>query len=160
MRAVRKQTLTAALPAAIYWQKRHQHMRAVIGSASALVADRAAQASPAIIAAFPISRRNVASIMARSVAAGESELERRTEVQLTIRCSRRGFRSRTALARHVSPAMSSRIGQSGRSSPWQAWISFCSVARIDCSSRTFSSIAVTWLLAISRTSWLARLLSR
>ena len=35
-----------------------------------------------------------------------------------------------------------------------------SVARIDCNSFNFSSMAVTCALAISRTSWLARLRSR
>ena len=79
-------------------------------------------------------------------------------------CKRvRQTRSDEAVGHHAArssvPAMSSRIGQSGRSSPWQAWISFCSVARIDWSSRTFSSMAATCALAISRTSWLARLLS-
>src|SRR5262245_55287658 len=32
--AVGKQTLTAALPVAMYWQSRHQHSRVMIGSAS------------------------------------------------------------------------------------------------------------------------------
>ncbi|PBC04684.1 hypothetical protein CK220_06555 [Mesorhizobium sp. WSM3860] len=46
MCAVRKQTLTVALPAAIYWQKRHQHRTRGERLRATLVADCTAQASP------------------------------------------------------------------------------------------------------------------
>ena len=69
---------------------------------------------------------------------------------------------RSTLARHWTaspPDSSSRIGQSGRSSPWQAWTRCCSVLRSPISSAILRSISTSLASAIAFTSALSRALS-
>ncbi len=89
--------------------------------------------------------------MKREKAVAEAEVRRlNTDLEARVlertaqlAAANRALEERERALRSSPPAISWRIGQSGRWSPWQAWISFWSVARIDCSSRSFSSIAAT-----------------